>query len=159
MNGEARRRRHAMLTGAAPDKRSARFVRRRAGTAGPLFSDLAKLPEWLTEPDGQRERLATLAVLLRYRRALDAEISGPRLARIAAEVGEAMFDAACAAGDLPDHAGPEHLPVPGAIAAEGRALLEAGLPRSLAAAFPGARDDPAARALVARAQAIASGLA
>ena len=148
-----------MLIGAASDGRGARFLRRLAGGVGPRFSDLANLPEWLAAPEEQRERLAALAGLLRYRRALDAELAGPRLARIVAEVGEALFDAACEADLEVDCGGPEHLPVPGVLVAEGRALLEAGLPRALAAAFPGARDDPAARLLAGHAQAIASAMA
>ncbi len=158
MNGELRRRRLALLAAAVPAGRGARFAGRLRGDPVPRFSDLAKLPDWLDAPAEARERIAALAGLLRYRRAIDAELSGPRLARLAAAVGEELLDAACGV-EIDVDAAPEALPPPERIAEEGRALLEAALPLSLAPAWPGARDDAAARALALRAHAIERELA
>ncbi|WP_158266275.1 hypothetical protein [Allosphingosinicella deserti] len=152
-----RRRRYALLTEAVPVGRGARFGRRIGTQPGPSYGDLAKIPDWLSEPEARRQRIAALAGLLRYRRAIDAELSGPKLATIAELLGEDLFDAACDADADAD--GPASLPPPERILDEGRGLLEAALPRSLAAAFPGARDDDQARRLVLRAHAIERALA
>ena len=145
-----------MLARAAPASRGARFARRMTGAPRPVYSDLAKVPEWLSEPAEARERLAALAGLLRYRAAIDVELSGPRLAMIAEAVGEDLFDAACnvAVERGTGAASPGCLPPPEAIVQEGRKLLEAALPLAFAAVFPGARDDEAAAALAAQAHAI-----
>jgi hypothetical protein len=158
MNGAARRQRHAMLSRTAPDTRGARFARRIQDTTPPRFSDLAKVPEWLDEPPETRARIAALAVLLRHRAALNAELSGPRLAMIADAIGEDLLDAACEAPvPGPGSAGP--LPPPDRIVTEGEKLLEVGLPLPFAAGFPRARDDAAARRLTDQAHAIAKALA
>lgn len=158
MNREERRRRLVLLAGTVPIGRGARFARRLAGVPAPRFSDLPHLPDWLAESAETRERVATLTGLLRYRRAIDAELSGPRLARLAAIVGENLLDAACEV-EIDGDAVPEALPRPERIVEQGRTLLEAALPRSLALAWPAARDDAAARALVLSAQALERGLA
>ncbi|MBO9623390.1 MAG: hypothetical protein J7500_11835 [Sphingomonas sp.] len=157
MRGEALRQRHAMLAALAPDTRGERFARRVAGEAGPSFADLAKLPDWLWAGPEQRRRIAALAALLKYRAAIDAELSGPRLARLAETVGEDLLDAACAAE--PPEESATTLPPPEQLLAAGESLLEAGLPACLAPCFPGARDEPRARALAAQASAIAEALA
>lgn len=157
MNAEPRHRRYALLAEAVPDGRGARFARRRANQPGPVYSDLAKMPDWLEGAEAGRHRLAALAGLLHYRRAIDAELSGPKLATIAAALGEDLLDAACDA-DF-DQDGPTTLPPPERILAEGRDLLEAALPVSLASAFPGARDDARARSLVMQAHALERALA
>ena len=157
MTPETRRRRYALLTEAVPAGRGARFGRRVGNQPGPRYADLAKMPDWLSEPEARRQRIAALAGLLRYRRAIDAELSGPKLATIAEMLGEDLFDAACDAEVEAD--GPASLPPPERILDEGRGLLEAALPLSLAAAFPGARDDDDARTLVLQAHAIERTLA
>jgi hypothetical protein len=158
MNGETRHRRHATLSQAAPDTRGARYARRVSGAPAPRFSDLAKVPDWLDEPSETRTRIAALAILLRHRAALNAELSGPRLAMIADAVGEELLDAACEAPlGGPGRAGP--LPPPDRILAEGAKLIEAGLPLPFAAGFPLARDDATARQLTDQAHAIARALA
>ncbi|MGK6318102.1 hypothetical protein [Sphingomonas sp. DT-204] len=158
MNGTERRRRYALLAEAASDCRGARFARRLSGTEGPRFADLAKVPDWLTEPPERQERIACLAALLRHRRAIDTELSGPRLAMLAATVGEDLLDAACEMPLSPplDDA---PLPTPDQLVAEGRRLLHAGLPGPFADRFPGARDDAQARALTMSAESIAAVLA
>jgi hypothetical protein len=159
MRGEARRERYATLAHVAPDGRGRRFARRLARQPGPDFADLAKLPGWLSASPEERRRVAALAGLLRHRAAIDAELSGPRLAMIAETLGEALLDAACEAEMPAGLSPPAPLPPPERLVAEGEALLEAGLPACFAARFPGARDDAEARAIVARASAIAESLA
>lgn len=149
-----RRERYALLADVVGDGRGARFARRCAGAAGPRFADIAHIPAWLTAPPEQRERTARLVALLRYRPAIDAELSGTRLAMLAEAIGEDLLDAACEA-PLPADADDAPLPSPDRLAEEGWALLHAALPTPLAGHFPGARDDPHARALVAQAAAIA----
>lgn len=158
MRGEDRRRRHAILAEAAGEGRGARFARRLAGMPGPSFADIGKVPDWLSAEPAQQQRIATLAALLRYRRAIDAELSGTRLAALAATVGEDLLDAACEA-PAPDRSSNLPLPPPQHLHAEGRALLHAALPLPFAHRFPDARDDPQARDLAARASAIAAVLA
>lgn len=158
MRGEALRQRHATLAALAPDTRGARFARRVAGEAGPSFADLAKLPDWLSAAPEQRGRIAALAGLLKYRAAIDAELSGPRLARVAEVVGEDLLDAACAAETSGEYRATA-LPPPERLLAEGKALLEAGLPACFAARFPRACDDAAAREMAAKASAISEALA
>ncbi len=159
MRGEALRARYAALAQLAPDGRGMRFARRLSGEAAPSFADLAKLPGWFSAAPEDRRRLAALVALLRHRAAIDAELSGPRLAMIADAVGEDLLDAVCEGeppAELPEAA---PLPPPERLLPEGVALLEAALPACLAARFPGARDDAAARALVARASELAEALA
>jgi hypothetical protein len=158
VNGAERRRRYAALAEAASDSRGARFARRLSGAEGPSFADLTKVPDWLTEPPERQERIACLAALLRHRRAIDTELSGPRLAMLAATVGEDLLDAACEI-PLPPPLDDAPLPAPDRLVAEGRRLLHAGLPRPLAGRFPGARDDAQARNLAMHASTIVAGLA
>ena len=153
MNPAQRARRIATL---APPGRGARFSGRANGEATPRYGDLAKLPDWLEQPADKREQVAGLTALLRYRRAIDAELSGPRLAQIADAVGETLFDAACEVPAGRD--GPETLPPPDRLIEEGRAMMVAALPHSLADRFLGACDDASARSIVARAQHIAEAL-
>ncbi|MFA6118025.1 MAG: hypothetical protein WC729_28830 [Sphingomonas sp.] len=158
MRGATRRRRYAILVEAAGDGRGARFARRRAGKPGPRFADIAKVPDWLSAEPGEQHRIAILAALLRYRRAIDAELSGARLAALAAAVGEDLLDAACEA-PAPDRVNNLPLPQPERLHAEGRALLHAALPLPFAQRFPDALDDPQARDLAARASRIVAALA
>lgn len=154
MNAGERHARYARLAAVAPDGRGLRFARRMSGAAAPSYADLASVPDWLDAPEPVRVRIATLAALLHHRHALDAELSGNRLARIAAAVGEDLLDAACEV-PAPESANDRPLPRPERLAEEGRELLEAGLPLPFRTSFPGAKDDPAARALTAQARAIA----
>jgi hypothetical protein len=152
--GAERSRRYRLLADMASDSRGQRFARRMSGTAGPRFADIANIPEWLSAEPAAQDRIALLAALLRHRRAIDAELSGPRLAMLAEAVGEDLLDLACDS-DVPGDIDDAPLPPPERLLAEGRALLEAGLPRPLSGRYPGARDDPAARAIAGRATAIA----
>lgn len=158
VNREVRTAKLALLARHCGQGRGARFARRASGQPAMGFGDLAKLPDWLDAPDGQRARIAAAAGLLRHRRAIDAELSGPRLAALAAAVGEPLFDAVCEA-EVPEMAGAEKLPPPERVLAAGAQLLEAALPLALQDRFPGARDDAVARDLLARAHAIAESLA
>jgi len=157
VNPKARNARLALLARHCGQGRGARFARRASGQPAVRFGDLAKLPDWLDAPEEQRVRIAAAAGLLRHRRAIDAELSGPRLAALAAAVGEPLFDAVCEA-DVPEIAGAEKLPPPERVLASGTQLLEAALPLALQDRFPGARDDAVARDLLARAQRIAETL-
>lgn len=158
VNREVRDAKLALLARHCGQGRGARFARRASGRLAVRFGDLAKLPDWLSASEAQRARIAAAAGLLRHRRAIDAELSGPRLAALAAAVGEPLFDSVCAA-DVPELAGAETLPPPERVIAAGAQLLEAALPLALQDRFPGARDDAVARDLLARAQAIVETLA
>lgn len=158
MNRETRTAKLALLARHCPQGRGARFTRRASGQPAVQFGDLAKLPDWLDASEEQRARIAAAAGLLRHRRAIDAELSGPRLATLAAAVGEPLFDALCDA-DVPEIVGAEMLPPPERVLAMGTHLLEAALPLALQDRFPGARDDAIARDLLARAHIIAESLA
>ncbi|WP_157084655.1 hypothetical protein [Sphingomonas pituitosa] len=153
MNREDRSAKLALLARHCGQGRGARFARRASGQPGVRFGDLAKLPDWLDATDEQRARIAAAAGLLRHRRAIDAELSGLRLAALAGAVGEPLFDAVCEA-EAPEGIGPEKLPPPQRVLAAGTQLLEAALPLALQDRFPGARDDAVARDLLARAQRI-----
>ncbi len=159
MNRATRSHRTAILADVAPVGRGARFARRLAGECGPGFADIAKLPDWLGAPAEVRERVAALAIVLRHRGAIDAELSGPRLAMIAEAIGEDLLDAACDATLPAKLASDAPLPPPERLRAEGEAVLQAALPSCLAPQFPGARDDAAAREIVVQASAIAETLA
>ncbi|GAA0745340.1 hypothetical protein CA233_20865 [Sphingomonas sp. ABOLD] len=158
MNRETRAAKLALLARHCGQGRGARFARRASGQPPVSFGDLAKLPDWLDAPEAQRARIAAAAGLLRLRRAIDTELSGPRLAALAAAVGEPLFDAVCEA-EVPEIVSAEKLPSPERVLAVGTQLLEAALPLALQDQFPGARDDAAARGLLARAHAIAESLA
>ncbi len=158
VNRETRTAKLALLAWHCGQGRGARFARRASGLPAVRFGDLPKLPDWLDASEEQRKRIAAVAGLLRHRRAIDAELSGPRLAALAAAVGEPLFDAVCEA-EVPEMAGAEKLPPPERVLAAGEQLLEAALPLALANRFPGARDDAAARYLLAQAHALAESIA
>ena len=69
--------------------------------------------------DAMQERVAILAALLHHRRAIDTELSGPRLARLAQAAGESLFDAACEV-EVELRGGPAVLPAPDALVADAR---------------------------------------
>ncbi|WP_139810006.1 hypothetical protein [Sphingomonas azotifigens] len=158
MNRETRNAKLVLVARHCGQGRGARFARRARGQSVVCFGDLAKLPDWLDAPEAQRARIAAAAGLLRHRRAIDAELSGPRLAALAAAVGEPLFDTVCEA-EVPEMVGAEKLPPPERVLAAGRQLLEAALPLALQDQFSGARDDAVARDLLVRAHAIAESLA
>ncbi|PVX28369.1 hypothetical protein [Sphingomonas pokkalii] len=157
MNPAVRNARLVRLARHCPEGRGARFARRAQGRPAVRFGDLAKLPAWLDVPVERRSRIAAAAGLLRYRPAIDAEISGPRLAALAAAVGEALFDAVCEA-PVTGTIDADKLPPPDRVIEAGALLLEAGLPLALRDQFPGARDDGVARDLLAKAHRIAEAL-
>lgn len=149
MSGRADRlRRRAAVVGGV-GTRATRLATRLAGGTPPGFDDLARVPVWRLHGPDDVERIALVAGLLHHRPAIDAELSGARLAPIAAACGETLFDRACS-GDAP--------PV------EDCADLSAGVPapeelRAAGHAFMAATHDPAARTLVARAATLVEGSA
>ncbi len=138
--------------------RGARFARRCAGRSPARFDTTVQLPDWLLADGAMQERVAILAALLHHRRAIDAELSGPRLARLAQAAGEPLFDAACEV-EVGFRGGPAVLPAPDTLVVSGRSLMEAALPSCLRDRFAGARDDARARQIVATAWHIAKALA
>jgi hypothetical protein len=142
-----RRARYDALDTAIGNSRSARFVRRANRQAEPSFTDMAMVPDWLMLPPLRQDRVARLAGLVQHRAAIDHELSGPRLAMLAAAVGEDLFDAACAADLAVAPANLAALPRPDVLIADGWATLRAGLPPVFAAAHDGACGDGDARAL------------
>lgn len=129
------------------DTRGARFAQAWTGVKGPDFADMAVVPRWLMLEPNLQSRVAQAVGLMRHRRAIARELSGPRLAILADEVGEDLLDAVCAneAGNGPMNDTP--LPRPDLIASEGWIVMHRGLPTVFATRFPGAANDPAARAL------------
>ncbi|SOB86440.1 hypothetical protein SAMN06297144_1545 [Sphingomonas guangdongensis] len=129
---------------AAPGTRAARLAVRLEGGTLRHFDDLARVPVWRLHDSEAVARIALVAGLLHHRPAIDAELSGTRLAPLAHACGEALFDRACN-GDPPpsDHCAAVSAGVPPleALRATGHALLAR-------------TDDPPARALVARAAAL-----
>lgn len=133
------------------DSRGIRFAQKRTGNAGPSFSDMAAVPRWLMLPPDQQERVAKTAGLIRYRSAIDRELSGSRLAMLAEAVGEDLLDAVCAddvAGDALDES---PLPRPDHLITEGWRILHRGLPIVFAPRFAEAIGDAAARTASERA--------
>ncbi len=154
-----RRARYAALAAAGGEGRGGRFALRRAGGETARFADLFHVPDWLMLDNGGQERVARLAGLIKYRTAIDRELSGPRLAMVAEAVGEDVFDAACAA-ELPRAADDvTELPRPDALVADGWNVLRSGLPPVFADMHPGARGDQDARMLTQAAMRIAATLA
>lgn len=136
-------RRRADVVGLA-STRAMRLAIRLGGDAPARFDDLARVPMWRLHTAADVERIALVAGLLHHRPAIDAELSGARLAPLAKECGEALFDRACS-GDPP--------------AAEHCADADSGVPtpevlRAIGHAFMARTDDTTARILVARAAAL-----
>ncbi|MHA6316168.1 hypothetical protein ACXYN8_00705 [Altererythrobacter sp. CAU 1778] len=97
------------------------------GEIVPGFADVVRPPAWQTCSGELRVQLARVLALLAARKAIDAELHGPSLARLAACVGEDAFDRVCDAQidelALPDV--PASLPLPAELAARGEILLAA----------------------------------
>jgi hypothetical protein len=141
MSGHAERlRRRADAIGGGAT-RAARLAVRLGGGTPPRFDDLARVPIWRLHGADEIERIALTAGLLHHRPAIDAELSGARLAPLAVACGEALFDHAC---DGPPPA-PEHCADASAGVPEPEAL------RALGQVFMARTDDATARALVTRA--------
>lgn len=133
------------------DTRGARFAQRWSGYTGPGFADMSAVPRWLMLPPDVQLQIAKAAGLERHRKAIDNELSGPKLAMLAEAVGEGLLDAVCASHAPASPASYAPLPRPDLIIAAGWAQLHAGLPPIFAARFPDADGDPAARAASERA--------
>ena len=105
--------------------RAERFAKRLRGEKLPVFRELASPPGWQGCEGAARRTLAAIMALLAARPAIDGELSGPRLAELAAAVGEDRFDRLCdidaALLALPDT--PMSLPSPRDLARRGEELL------------------------------------
>lgn len=122
----ARRAAHRRLLGCDGLSRAERFRLRLEGGEVPSFDLIAAPPAWrVADEDGRRE-LALVAALLHYRETIDAELHGPALARLAALVGEELFDAVCEAelGGLPQADDAGGLPAADELERIGYQLLE-----------------------------------
>lgn len=120
----ARRAAHRRMLGCDGLSRGQRFALRIEGREAPGFDLIAAPPAWRVAEVGQRRELALLTALLHHRPAIDAELHGPALARLAALVGEARFDAVCeAALDGLPLATARALPPPGDLESMGSELL------------------------------------
>jgi hypothetical protein len=126
--------------------RGARFAARWSGHASPQFDDMVAVPRWLMLSSDQQEQVAKAAGLMLHRAAIDAELSGPRLAMLAEVFGEELLDAVCAETAPKGNPVNGILPRPDLILADGWALLHQGLPAIFATRFPEAIGDPVARA-------------
>lgn len=106
--------------------RAARFAQRRRGEAPCRLDTLATVPFARLYPDADLHRVALAAGLLHYRRQIDGELSGTRLAPLVAVCGEALFDRVCAVLPPPpeQQARGEQVPTPAQLVRAGRALIE-----------------------------------
>ncbi len=118
--------------------RAARFRSRQAGTAmEPDFLCVAALPDWALA-DGKRQEIVGLgAAILEERGAIERELSGGRLAAIAALVGSELFERLCEAplgqaplGEAGNGAG-GRLPRPEDFIAKGEFLRRCAMPAAL----------------------------
>jgi hypothetical protein len=146
-----RRQRLAALQQRVPSSRGSRFARRLAGEPPVTFQDLAQLPDWVLLDDDAQEKVARVAGLIANRAAIDTELSGAKLAVLAADLGEHLFDAACTADAKPDYEVHAALPRPEQVIAQGWAMLHRSLPEGL-----GGGDDKA-RAVAAEAYRVTMG--
>jgi hypothetical protein len=120
--------------------RAQRFAARLRGRALPSFDTLRQVPLAWLHREADLPRVALAAGLLHYRRQLDAELSGPRLAPIVAMCGEELLDRVCAATPPPPEqcAAASRMPAAGELLMIGHSLLNR-------------TDEEWARALAARA--------
>jgi hypothetical protein len=105
-----------------------------AQTAAPAlpqdFASVTALPDWIVADDDQQELIGVAAAMVQARDAIECELSGTRLAAIAALVGDELFERLCDA-PLPkgiDSASAGRLPRPEDFVTIGRALRRAALP-------------------------------
>jgi hypothetical protein len=115
------------MTEAAPayTARALRFARRLRGERDPTFTEAMRQAAVTRHADENGESLLLALALLAARPALDSELSGARLAAIAALVGDDLLDAvreADLAGIAPDTFD-TGLPPPSALARRGELLL------------------------------------
>jgi len=115
------------MTDAAPafSARALRFGRRLRGERDLSFAEAVRQAAAARHVDENGESLSLALALLAARPALDSELSGARLAAIAALVGDDLLDAvreADLAGIAPD-AFDTVLPPPSALARRGEVLL------------------------------------
>ena len=112
--------------------RAERFAKRLRKERLPTFAELGNPPAWVRLVDEDRGALAAIMALLAARPAIDAELSGPSLAELAATVGEDRFDLVCEVDPallaLPDT--PMSLPFPHDLVRRGEELLQAAQERS-----------------------------
>lgn len=132
--------------------RAARFRSLRQGAssegiAEPDFACVAALPDWVLA-DNERQRLVGVAAAILYKRdAIERELSGGRLAAIAALVGDDLFERLCD-HPLPEDAGVAEtvrLPRPEDFVAIGEELRRAALPDPLRETEPTVVDAAKAR--------------
>jgi hypothetical protein len=123
---ELRRLKLAAVRDPASLRRSLRFAQRQLGKALPAYSDLAQLPDWAVDDD-RRDAISRITVLLHYRRQIDKEISGRKLAQLAEVFGESYFDLACSAPRPDDSALAADItpmPRPDIMLIKGRKMLD-----------------------------------
>lgn len=77
--------------------RAARFAARLRGERLPDFEAFLRGADWRGADARAHRDLAAIASLLAARPAIDAEVNGEVLARLAAAVGEDLFDSICEA--------------------------------------------------------------
>jgi hypothetical protein len=114
------------------------------------FADIAQLPVWLSWSNEEQEQLAKSAAILQHIRAIDQELSGPRLAAIAQTVSDDIFDQLCNAAHMivdDSNEWPTRLPRPEDLTKIGMDILYSSLPTILSHRFPGAEGNAQATAL------------
>lgn len=97
------------------------------------FASVATLPDWILASEAEQVRVGLSAAILKERQAIERELSGGRLASIAALVGADLFERLCDA-ILPEglvNPGSGRLPRPEDFATIGAGLRRAALPTSL----------------------------
>lgn len=128
--------------------RGARFLARVNDGERPVsFNNIRRMPRWWALPEDERAPVATLAVLLHYRRKIDQELDGNRLRALVTTTGEALFDLACGCDD---HYAPveelaaQPLPIGAEVQRTGWVILHKALPGAFAHIVPEACGDRAA---------------
>jgi hypothetical protein len=124
-------------------------------TVEPDFSAVAALPDWALLDDAAQTKIGLAAAILQARGAIDRELSGERLAAIAAVVGDALFEQLCDC-ELPDawSGNGSRLPRPEDLPAIGAGLCHRAMPRGLRDPAIADPEAAAARTLCAAAAAV-----
>jgi hypothetical protein len=94
------------------------------------FASITALPDWIVANGDRQEQIGVAAAILQARDAIERELSGSRLAAIAALVGDDLFERLCDA-PLPEDifsASAGRLPRPEDFVTMGRALRRAAMP-------------------------------
>ncbi len=114
--------------------RAVRFRRRQpsdcAMASVPDFASVAALPDWILASEEEQVRIGLSAAILKERQAIERELSGGRLACIAALVGTDLFERLCDSTlpDSVDGSGSSRLPRPEDFIASGTTLRRAAMP-------------------------------